>query len=102
MRPNLENIVIGQAIQITASFTNVNGVLADPSALRLRTRSPAGLITNYVYGASAEVVKDGVGKYHANIAMNLDGKWTYRWEADAPNAGAAEGRIAVKKSIVDL
>lgn len=100
MRPSLENIVVGQAIQITASFTNVNDVLADPSALRLRVRSPAGVITSYVYGAAAELVKDSVGKYHANIAMTEPGNWTYRWEADAPNAGAAEGKITVKKSLV--
>lgn len=100
MRPNELDIVAGQAVQITANFKNVNGVLADPSALRLRVRSPSNVVSVYVYGAAAEVVKDGVGKYHANIVLPADGAWTYRWEADAPNAGAAEGKIVVKKSIV--
>lgn len=100
MRPNLENIVVGQAIQITAEFTNVNGELADPSALRIRVRDPEGTITAYQFGTAAEVVKDSTGKYHANLALNQVGNWTYRWEADAPNAGASEGLITVKKSIV--
>lgn len=100
MRPNLEDIVIGQAIQITAAFTNVNGALADPSALRIRVRDPDGTITAYQFGAAAEVVKESTGKYHANLAMTKAGNWTWRWEADAPNAGAAEGLIVVKKSIV--
>lgn len=102
MRPNLENIVIGQGIRLTAEFTNVNGALADPSALRVRVRSPSGVLTDYVYGAAAEMVKESVGKYHATIVVPEEGHWTYRWEADAPNAGAAEGRITVKKSIVNL
>lgn len=100
MRPNSEDVVIGQALRITASFTNVNGVLADPSALRIRVRAPDGTVTPYQYGSAAEVVKESTGKYHANIAMLQAGTYKWRWEADAPNAGAAEGLIVVKKSIV--
>ena len=100
MQPNLEDIVIGAVARIDGTFKNYAGVLADPSALRLRVRSPSAVVTTYLFGTAAEVIKDAVGKYHANIVMTEAGNWTYRWEADAPNAGADEGRITVKKSIV--
>lgn|GEM_PF-1105941 len=100
MLPNLENIVIGEVAKITVAIVNSAAVAADPSALRLKVKSPSGTLTTYVFGVAVELVKDSVGNYHANIVMSEAGAWAYRWEADAPNAGASEGRITVKKSIV--
>lgn len=105
MPPNFDDCVVGQAIQILAEFKLYTlipliPVLADPTALRLKLRNPSGVVTTYIFGVAPEVVKDAVGKYHANIVMNVAGNWSYRWESDAPNAGADEGRITVKKSIV--
>lgn len=100
MQPKLDDIVIGSVVQISAYIKNLAGVLADPSALRLRVRDPSGTITNYVFGSAPEIVKLAAGVYRADLVMSAAGKWTYRWEADAPNAGAAEGLIVVKKSIV--
>lgn len=100
MQPSLDDIVIGSVVQISAAIKNMAGVLADPSALRLKVRDPSGTITNYVFGNAAEIVKLAPGEYRADLVMTAAGKWTYRWEADAPNAGAAEGLIVVKKSIV--
>jgi hypothetical protein len=31
----------------------------------------------------AVIVPDGPGRYHADIAVNLSGKWSYRWSAGA-------------------
>lgn len=100
MLPKLEDIVIGEVAVIAVAIKNSAGLAADPSALRLITKSPSGLLTTYVFGVAIELVKDSVGNYHANVLMNEAGGWAYRWEADAPNAGANEGRITVKKSIV--
>lgn len=94
------NFVIGAVAKIAATIKNDAGVLADPSAFRLRVKSPSGVLTNYVFGSAGEVIKDAVGTYHALIPLTEAGRYTYRWEADAPNAGAFEGVITVKKSIV--
>lgn len=94
------NFVIGAVAKIAVTIKNDAGVLADPSAFRLRVKSPSGILTNYVFGSAAEIVKDAVGTYHAVIPLTEAGKWTYRWEADTPNVGVVEGVIAVKKSIV--
>lgn len=100
MQHNYEDIVVGAAARIVVSIKNDVGVAADPGALRLKTKSPAGTVTTYTYLVGTVIVKDAVGEYHANVPMTEAGSWAYRWESDAPNAGADEGRISVKKSIV--
>ncbi|HAF00399.1 MAG TPA: hypothetical protein DCG63_03805 [Methylophilaceae bacterium] len=100
MQRSLDDVVIGSAVKISVSIFNDLDVLTDPSALRLKVRSPAGVVTVYVFGAAAEIVKDSVGNYHGNIVLSAAGTWTYRWEADTPNAGVGEGKVLVKKSIV--
>ncbi len=101
MQRKLNNVVLGAVVQISLTIKNMQSVLADPSALRLKLRDPDDQITTYVFGANVELVKDAVGTYHADVVMSKAGKWAYRWESDAPNAGADEGLILVSKSIVD-
>jgi hypothetical protein len=66
----------GEVARISVAVTNTAGAAADPGALRLKTKSPAGALVTHTYGGSAVVVKDG------------------------PNGGAAEGVITVQKSRV--
>lgn len=100
MQHNLEDIVVGATAKIKVSIKNDLGVPADAGALRLKTKSPNGTVVTYTYLGDATIVKSAVGEYYASIVMTLVGAWTYRWESDAPNAGADEGRITVKKSMV--
>lgn len=100
MQHNFEDIVVGAAARIGVSIKNATGIAADPSALRLKTKSPSGTLVTYTYLTGTVIVKSAVGEYYANVTMIEAGNWTYRWESDAPNAGADEGRITVKKSIV--
>lgn len=101
MQRKLNNVVFGAVVQIGLTIKNMQSVLADPSALRLKLRDPDDVITTYVFGVDDEVVKDSVGSYHADLVMSKSGRWAYRWESDAPNAGADEGLIQVNKSIVN-
>jgi len=90
----------GEVARLTLAVSNIAGAAADPGALRLKIKTPAGAITTYTYGGSADVVKDAVGTYHADIQLATAGLWAWRWELDAPNAGAAEGVAVVNKSRV--
>lgn len=99
-QPNVENVVIGGAVKISLAVLNDSGLPADPPTLRLRVKAPDGQVSVYVFGVGAVISKASVGNYAASIIMTQSGNWAYRWESDAPNAGAEEGRIVVKKSIV--
>ena len=90
--------IIGEAARLSVAIADPTGAAADPGALRLKTKSPAGTLTTYTYGSSGELVRDGVGNYHADIQLTAAGQWFWRWETDAPNAGAAEGSLSVASS----
>lgn len=93
------NYLIGEAAHVSVALTNIAGVAVDPGVLRLKFKSPAGVVTTWLVTAG-QVVKDAVGSYHAEIPLSEAGSWRYRWEADAPNQGAAEGVLNVRKSVV--
>jgi hypothetical protein len=43
----------------------------------------------------AEIVRDGPGRYHADIPIDLSGTWQYRWSA---GAAADQGSFYVEPS----
>lgn len=90
--------LIGEAARLSVAVTDVASAAIDPAALRLKVKSPAGAIATYVYGVAPEIVRDGVGLFHADIALPTSGQWIWRWETDAPNAGAFEGLLSVQRS----
>lgn len=95
-----DNYIPGEVTRISVTVMDSAGAAADPGALRLKVKPPAGAVTTYTFGSSAEIIKDAVGRYHADIQLTAAGVWAYRWELDAPNAGAVEGVITVQKSRV--
>lgn len=89
--------LIGQVVRIHAEILGDNGQPADPGTLALHTRVGSGPVTVRTYGTAPELVRDGVGLYHADLPLEAAGVLHYRWEADAPNAGASEGTLSVAK-----
>src|SRR5690606_6658159 len=55
----------GDRVQFTAAFTNLAGAAADPTTVRFKVKRPDLTETTWVYGTDAQVVRDGVGAYHA-------------------------------------
>lgn len=90
-----EAFLVGQVVRIDAEIRGENGLLADPGSLALKVRIGAGAITAYAYGVAAELVRDSVGMFHADLPLSAPGEMYYRWETDSPNKGAAEGRIVI-------
>lgn len=90
-----EAFIVGQLARLPIRITDLVGVLVDPGAVTLKIKPGAGAVVTV-----PDVVRDGVGLYHADIALVTAGLWAYRWELSAPNAGVAEGVISVQKSRV--
>jgi hypothetical protein len=95
-----DNYIPGEVARISITVAAPTGLASDPGALRLKVKPPAGAVVTYAYGSSGEIIKDATGRYHADILLAAAGLWAYRWELDAPNAGAVEGAITVQKSRV--
>ena len=92
--------VLGQVARIATTIADAAGAPADPGTLRFMTKSPAGVLSTYTYGVDAGVVRDGAGSYHFDLVLSSSGTWDFRWESAAPNPGADEGAITVRKSRV--
>ncbi len=92
--------LIGQAARISVEVKEFGGTLADPGALRLKVKPPTGALQTFAYGTDAALVMDATGQYHVDLTLNQSGPWSWRWECDAPNAGAVEGSLQVRKSAV--
>lgn len=66
----------GQGIRLSVVFTqDSDGAAADPTAVTLTLRTPDQVETPIV----AEVIHDGVGLFHYDLAVDQEGLWTYQW-----------------------
>lgn len=57
----------------------VTGTVYDPTPLTLTVTPPTGAASTYTYGTDAEIVKDAVGRYHANVPLATSGMWRMAW-----------------------
>ena len=92
--------IVGEVARLPLRVTDANGLPTDPASLRLKVKAPDGTVTTTAYGAGPDLVKDAVGVYRLDLVLTQAGTWHYRWETDAPAAGAAEGGLTVRASRV--
>ena len=90
----------GEIAYIRLRVVDLAGLPADPGSVVLMLKQPLGTVSSLTYGIGVDIIRDGVGLYHAEILLTASGLWAYRWALSAPNAGAAEGVINVLKSKV--
>lgn len=95
-----DSFIVGDVAYISLALSDLSGAPADPGALRLRVKAPDGTLSTYTYGGGPQIVRDGTGIYHAEVALDAAGAWHFRWESDAPNPGAAEGALVARASRV--
>lgn len=72
---------------------------ADPDALTLTVRTPAGVSTVYVYGSSA-IVREGTGVYRFDLTFATSGAWAYEWQSTNPTQVQGE-RLDVQPAPLD-
>lgn len=89
---------IGDVVRVECSFTNPKNADAaiDPSVVKLTVKPPNAVGVVYTYGVDSEVIKDGVGEYHADINVTASGWWYYRWWSTGTGQAAEEGKFEVR------
>lgn len=71
----------GTPFRVTVTFQDEDGVAIDPATVTLKTLSPCGTETSYVYGTDAEVQRQSAGLYLGDITPDRAGRWRFRWES---------------------
>jgi hypothetical protein len=95
-----DNINPGDIVRVstTPGFATAAGVLTDPTIVRLKWRVAGGVETTWAYGTDAQVVKDSVGLYHADIPVVAAGLHYFRWEGTGTVTAAEESTFNVTTS----
>jgi hypothetical protein len=87
----------GDKIRSTATFTNTAGANTDPTTIKFKFTTPAGVTTTYTYGVDAQVVKSATGIYYADTEVTA-GTWHCRWEGTGTVVAAVETSFLVQRS----
>lgn len=87
--------VKGKLVRSSAAFTNSAGTALDPTAVKVKVRTPAKVVTEYVYGTDAAVVKASTGNYHIDIDASLSGFYYTYWYSTGTGQAAEESSFEV-------
>lgn len=90
----------GELVKCTGTFKDENDVVADPSTVTFVYETPAGAVTELVYGTDAEVVKDSTGVYYVNLdTTGVPGTWKYRFFSSGNGQAAAQSKFKVMRAV---
>jgi hypothetical protein len=88
---------IGTLVRVSWEYRNLDGDLADPTAVEFKWLKPGGTVQTWQVEAD-EVVNDAVGKYHADLTIDVKGTWLYKAFGTGAVHVAQEGWFYVKTS----
>lgn len=86
---NIDEVDVGDSVRLEARFSNLAGVLTDPTAVTLRVTDPAGTVTN---PAPASTV---VGIWGYTLTPGAGGAWTYTFTGTGVVTGSQTGYVIV-------
>lgn len=84
---------LGDGFRLVATFT-VNDVATDPTTITFKLKDPDDIVTTYVYGVGADVVRTGVGVYYLDVTVSKAQTWYWRVVGTGAVIAAAEGSFA--------
>jgi hypothetical protein len=99
-------VLAGTQPAVEATFRDADGVLTDPSAITVTTKSPSGALLEYIHPGAPEIVKNvtdepiGVWRYTFPGAVTEAGKWWIQFAGTAGVVAVGEGSVSVKKTKV--
>lgn len=80
---------LGTPRRIDGTFKNIADALQDPTTVKLRVKTPAGVVTEYTYPAT--VSKESTGKFYRDHLITAPGKWAYEWIGEGAASVEAAG-----------
>ena len=86
----------GDLVVCSGSFKNSAGTLIDPTTVAFHYKLENGTSASYLYGTDAELVKDAVGIYHANLSAGSPGTWYFRFVSTGTGQAAEESSYYIK------
>lgn len=90
---------VGDFVRITATFTDSDGIEADPTTVKCMYRHEYETATTLTYGIDAALVKSGTGVYYVDLSLTKPGHWFYRWEGTGAIQAADESVLTTNTTV---
>ena len=84
---------VGDVAILSAEFKNSEDQLIDPTAVTVRVLKPDGTLVS----PAPTAVRDSQGLYHAEVHLDLAGRWRYRVEGSGEAESAEESHFDVRR-----
>lgn len=78
---------VGSLVEVTATFRDDAGALADPTAVVAEYKRPDGTIV------VAAATHDSLGVYHIDVPLTESGNWAARFNGTGAIVAAAESKF---------
>lgn len=89
--------VVGNKIVALATLKNRSNASIDPGWIKIKFRSPAGVITQYDWPAGVNLAtRTATGKFEASHVCAVEGEWSVRMETDID--AVSEGHVNMTPS----
>lgn len=92
------NLVAGTKAKVTATFTDDEDAIGDPTTIVAKVRAPSGGISSYTYGTHPELTRSSLGVYVLEVVLSSSGRWQVRFEGTGAIVAAQEATIEVAAS----
>ena len=91
---------IGDQVRATGTFTDIDGIAADPTTITFTYRIDEGTPVALVYGTDLAVKRSGTGVYYVDLTIATAGTYFMRWAGTGTTIAAGEDYFEVRKSRV--
>ncbi len=81
---------VGDQVRLSVVIANNAGTATDPTTVTCTVRKPDGL------AQTLSASKDSTGNYHADVTIDQQGEWDYRWLGTGSLIVAEEGAFYVR------
>jgi len=85
----INSYLVGNEVQLNASFTNSSGALVDPTTITVQIQDPSGNLSSYAAS------KTSVGVYYYTYTPSLTGAYFYVFTGSGAVVAAAQGQFNV-------
>jgi uncharacterized protein YfaS (alpha-2-macroglobulin family) len=92
------NYNVGDVVRVAVEFRDAaSGNLVNPAQVRLKIRTPSGVITTVTH-PNVAIVTDGTGLFRTDILLAEPREYRVRWEGKNTNRAAEEVSIIAEIS----
>lgn len=84
-----------------AAFTDIAGVVTDPTTVSLEVKMPNGTVLTYGYptGTDGNLIREGLGRYYYDLSLGASGLWYWTLAGTGTVETSEQGALYVRRAV---